>query len=203
MPAAIHTLQRLLGLVRAEARSVGDQHLGQPDNRVERRAQLVAHAGEELRLVLARLSELTALVLDLVEQSHVLDRDRGLVGEGRYKLDLLVGERPHLQARQRKHADRLALAQHRHTEQGPISPKPLRLDKGVVRVSEHIGNVNDFPFEQSTTVHRAALRLDRHVADHVDEFGREPVGLGAIEHAILLARDRRLVGVAKPRRQFD
>ena len=81
--------------------------------------------------------------------------------------------------------------------------KPLRLDKGVVRISEHIGNVHDFPFEQSTTVHRAALRLDWHIANQFDEFRREPVGLGAIKHAILLARDRRLVGVAKPRRRFD
>ncbi len=39
---------------RAEARRVADHHLGQPDDRVERRAQLVAHAGDELRLVLAR-----------------------------------------------------------------------------------------------------------------------------------------------------
>ena len=36
--------------------------------------------------------ELTALFLDLVEHPHVLDRDRGLVGEGRTELDLLVGE---------------------------------------------------------------------------------------------------------------
>ena len=30
------------------------QHLGDADDRVQRRAQLVAHVGEELRLVLAR-----------------------------------------------------------------------------------------------------------------------------------------------------
>ena len=34
--------------------------------------------------------------LQLVEQPRVLDRDHGLVGEGRDQLDLLVGERPHL-----------------------------------------------------------------------------------------------------------
>ena len=148
---AVHALQRLLRLFGAEARRVGDHHLGQADDSVEWGAQLVAHAGDELRLVLARQCELTALVLDLVEQPHVLDRDRGLVGEGATKLDLLVGERPHLQARQRKHADRAALAQHRHTEQGAVPAKPLRLDKGVVRVSEHVGNVNDLAFEQGTT----------------------------------------------------
>ena len=34
-------------------------------------------------LCLARQLQLTALVLDFVEQPHVLDRDRCLVGEGR------------------------------------------------------------------------------------------------------------------------
>ena len=53
---AMHAAQRLLRLLGAEARRVGDHHLGEPDDGVERRAQLVAHAGEELRLVLARLS---------------------------------------------------------------------------------------------------------------------------------------------------
>jgi hypothetical protein len=37
------------------------EHLGEADDRVERRAQLVRHVGEELRLVLVRLLELAAL----------------------------------------------------------------------------------------------------------------------------------------------
>ena len=86
--SAIYALQWLLRLFRAEARRVRDHHLGQTDNGVERRAQLVAHAGDELRLVLARHCKLTVLVLDFVEQPHVLDRDRRLVGEGGDKLDL-------------------------------------------------------------------------------------------------------------------
>ena len=69
--------------------------LGVAEDGVERRAQLVAHVGEELRLVLARLRELAALVLDFVEQAHVLDGDHRLVGEGGDQLDLLVGEGPH------------------------------------------------------------------------------------------------------------
>jgi hypothetical protein len=43
----------------------------------------VRSSWQELRLVLARLGELPALVLDFVEQSHVLDRDHRLVGEAR------------------------------------------------------------------------------------------------------------------------
>ena len=44
--------------------------------------------------MLARQFELTALVLDFVEQPHVLNRDHRLVGEGFDQLDLLVGKRP-------------------------------------------------------------------------------------------------------------
>ena len=49
----MNALQRFHRFFRAEPRRIGDHHLGQPDDGVERRAQLVAHAGEELRLVLA------------------------------------------------------------------------------------------------------------------------------------------------------
>jgi hypothetical protein len=53
----------------------------------------VAHTGEELRLALACLRELLALVLNFVEQPHIFDRDHRLVGEGREQLDLLWRER--------------------------------------------------------------------------------------------------------------
>src|SRR5262249_6106820 len=62
--SAVHTLQRLLRLLSAKARRVADHHLRQPDDGIERGAQLMAHAGDEVRLVLARLSQLPALVLD-------------------------------------------------------------------------------------------------------------------------------------------
>src|SRR6516164_8335104 len=65
---------------------------------IKRRAQLVAHIGEKLRLVLARFFQLSALVLDFVKQSNVLDGDRALVGEGRDQLDLLISESSHTRA---------------------------------------------------------------------------------------------------------
>ena len=73
---------------------VVEDQLGVAEDGVERRAQLVAHVGEELRLVLARLRELAALVLDFVEQPHVLDRDHRLVGEGLQQIDHLGGKSP-------------------------------------------------------------------------------------------------------------
>src|SRR5262249_56107352 len=74
----IHTAQRFQRLFRAEARRVAYHHLRQADDGIERRAQFVAHAGEELRLVFARQLQLAALVLDLAEQARILDRQHRL-----------------------------------------------------------------------------------------------------------------------------
>ena len=69
------------------------QHLREADDRVERGAQLVGHAGEELRLVPARDLQLGRLRLELPEEPGVDDRDRRLGGEGLQQLDDVVGER--------------------------------------------------------------------------------------------------------------
>src|SRR6266496_2543160 len=86
-PIGLQALQhgaRLLGHLAVDA--VEDE-LGVAENGVERRAQLVAHIGEELRFVFARLSELTAFLLDLAEQPRVLDREHGVGCEGLQKLN--------------------------------------------------------------------------------------------------------------------
>src|SRR5262249_49693892 len=76
--SAVHALKWFLGLFCAEARRVFDHHFGQADDGIERRAQLVAHAGDELRLVLARHLQLPAFLFDLAEQTRVLDREHRL-----------------------------------------------------------------------------------------------------------------------------
>src|SRR5262249_44047988 len=122
-PSAVHALQWLLRLFCAEACRVADQHIGEPDDGIERGAQLMTHASHELRLMLAGQLELAALVLDFIEQPHVLDGNCRLVRKSRYKLNLLLGERPDIGAGQSKNADRHALAQHRHGEHGAEVPQ--------------------------------------------------------------------------------
>ena len=92
----LHALHHGAHFFRRLAVNAVDNELGIAENGIERRAQLVTHIGEELRFVLARFLDLPALVLDLLEQPHVLDGDTRLVGEGLRQFDLLVGERPHL-----------------------------------------------------------------------------------------------------------
>jgi hypothetical protein len=53
-------------------------------------AQLVAHIGEELRLVLAGLRQLSALICDFVRQPRVLDRQHRLGREGLQQLRVLA-----------------------------------------------------------------------------------------------------------------
>src|SRR5215469_9315154 len=160
-PSAVHALQRLLRLFRAEPRGVGDHHFGQPDDGIERRAQLVAHAGDELRLVLVRLCELATLVLDFVEQPHVLDRDRRLVREGRDQLDLLVGERLNGAARQDQHAGRSALAQHRHAEDCAHVGEPGSCSHPYLRICFGVHDMNGLALEYDPAGDRTAIRPER------------------------------------------
>jgi hypothetical protein len=60
--------------------------------------------------------QLTVLVLDFVEQPHVLDRYHRLIGEVCDQLDLLVAEWPYLLAVDDNCADELIFFEHRHSE---------------------------------------------------------------------------------------
>jgi hypothetical protein len=83
---------------------------------IERRAQLMAHVGKELRFVLARLLKLPALVLDFVKQSNILDRYHRLVGESRYKLYLLRIEWFYDFSAEKNDANRFSLTQERYAK---------------------------------------------------------------------------------------
>src|SRR5262249_15777363 len=146
--SAVHAVERLQRLIGAEAGGVRYQHVGEPDDGIERRAQLVADAGDKLRLVLARLVELAVLVLNLVEQPHVLNRNRGLVGKRLDKRDLLLGEWAHLRAHQSQDADRRAFAQHRNRDNGAkIAQLPAA--KRIFGVGSDIGDMDYHGVEQS------------------------------------------------------
>ena len=125
------------------------QHRLQLERRVDRLADLAQRP--QLR---DRTGQLAGARLHLVEQAHVLDRDHGLVGEGRDQLDLFVRERPDDVARQYDHADHRAAAQERHPEHGPESAFRLRLGPSVLRILEDVGDVHRPAFERGTAGHR-------------------------------------------------
>ena len=76
LPRAPDVAEVLLLTVVDLAEHAVEQHLREPDHGVERGAQLVRHAGEELGLVPADHLQLAGLVLQLAEQTGVEDRQR-------------------------------------------------------------------------------------------------------------------------------
>ena len=92
LPAALIFCRSSANCSAAEVRGLLLEHLAVADDGVERRAQLVAHVGQELGLVPVGGLQLAALVLDLPEEAGVLDGQRRLAGEGLEQVDDLRRE---------------------------------------------------------------------------------------------------------------
>ena len=66
MASGLQDVLQVLGLLIVDlAEHPFEEHLREPNDGVERGAQLVRHVGQKVRLVLAGNLELSALVLDL------------------------------------------------------------------------------------------------------------------------------------------
>ena len=116
LPGAADVAQVLLLALVEVAEHALEQHLGEADDGVERRPQLVRHAGQELGLVPARDLELGALALQLAEQPRVEDGERP-TGWRRSP----AGRRSRRRTRRascgaRQRADDPVLAQHGHRD---------------------------------------------------------------------------------------
>ena len=123
---ALDPRQHAAHLLRRVAVDVVENELGVAENGIERRAQLVAHVGKELRLVPACLRELPALVLKLsralaqfVEEPSILNSDDSLAGEAGNQRDLLLGEWPYFGSVDYEGPDQLAFLAHRYRDQRP------------------------------------------------------------------------------------
>src|SRR5262249_24425646 len=90
----LQAFKHLPHLVGRVAIDVIEDEFGVAEDGVERGAQLVAHVGEELGLVLARNFELATLLIDFGEQVGVLDRQHRLGGEGLEQIDRGLRECP-------------------------------------------------------------------------------------------------------------
>src|SRR6185503_832066 len=187
LAARLDVGERLLHVLRHLAVDLAEDHLVEAEDRIERRAQLVAHAGEEVRLVLAGDLKLPAFFLDLVEQAHVLDRDYRLIGEGRQQTHLIFREEPGLLARDDDRAGQVPFAHHRNAEDTAESHHRRRFLALVIRVLLDIGNVKrpaipDHPggkrtaagFHRIGGAYRFGAFLRRTVyGRHVDRFAVE------------------------------
>ena len=90
----------------------GEQPLAAREDRVEHRRRVRDRAADR-RQHLAGRALLVERLLGLLEQPHVLERDRRLVAEGLQQRDLPLGERPHFLPAQQDRAERLPFAEQR------------------------------------------------------------------------------------------
>ena len=91
--------------------------------------------------------ELTVLVLDFVEQPHVLDRDHRLIGESSSELDLSVAEPTHGPAHQHNDTDWNSFSQQRDAQLSARSNSLHGINELEVRFTEDICNVDNVPCE--------------------------------------------------------
>src|ERR1700675_3682504 len=98
--------------------------------------------------MLARHFELAALVLDFVEQPHVLDSDDRLVGECGDQRNLVVGEWSHDAAHQDHHADWNSFPQERHAEHGARTYLLVPFFGSEFRINPYISDVDDSAFQR-------------------------------------------------------
>ena len=114
------------------------QHVGEPDHRVERRAQLMRHAGQELRLVPAGDLELAAPHLQLPEHPRVVDGDRRLARERLEQLRGPVREGAGRLPPDDQRADDLLLPEQRNREQRAPSAANELVEVRIGRLEREI-----------------------------------------------------------------
>src|SRR5207249_661735 len=98
--------------------------------------------------MLARLQELAAFVLDLLEQPHVLDRDHRLVSKSPEQLDLFLGKRPHRGARKYDRSDWAAFSNQWNTEHRAKACLLLHFEVCVFRIRQNVRYLNGLAFQQ-------------------------------------------------------
>src|ERR1043166_4333278 len=115
----LQLLDLTLGLAQNQSRESND--------RIEGRAQLVAHVGEKLRLVPVGNFELVIFLLNFLKQANVFDGDYRLIGEGLHQLNLFFSKRFDKRTPDRDTTDGGSLSEQRHRQK---RSRP-RLDRGI------------------------------------------------------------------------
>src|SRR5262245_50594492 len=96
--------------------------------------------------------------LELLEQTHILNGDDRLIGEGLQKLYLLFGERLYFPSPDLYTADAHALSQQGHAQDCPV-PEPTGKGASFRKLFGFllkISHVNHLPLEHRTASHRSA-----------------------------------------------
>ncbi len=152
-------------------------------------------------LLIQRVRQVTVARLELLEETHVLDRDDRLVGEGLEQGDLALGEGPRLGAANADHADGHAFSHQGDAEYRAMAqaPRGLAALRELVLANLYVGHVNGPPVEDGSAVDRPPDHRDgrrgRDGAVMGDEVREVPVsaehgGVQRVAQASGTLRDR-------------
>src|SRR5215472_13506227 len=147
----------------------------------------------------------------LADEPRVLDCDHRLVREGRDQRDLILGERLDPLARETEHADGLALAHQRNTEQGPRFRDRECFRELVFRVGGDVGDLHGPAFLDDASGDGPASRGCDGVSVQEPFLESEGVGRGfrggtdrchVTEYVAVATRDESHLCRAEPARRF-
>src|SRR5262249_51471016 len=106
-------------------------------------------------LLLQRFTQLARACLHLIEQPHVLNRDYRLIGEGGHQLDLLVVEWLNFGLQNGDDTAKNSFAEHRNCQYGAVTLLFDQLGKFIVRLLQHVPDMNRTSLKRSFPRHRA------------------------------------------------
>ena len=152
-----------------------EQHLREADDGVQRGPQLVRHARQELRLVPARLRQVTALLLELLVQPGVGEGDGRLAGERLQELLGLGAERAGGLATHHHRADHPVSTEHRHCQQRPPAGVVQDRQVGVAVDGGHVDDLDRRPGRPGSPDHRL-VEVDAGRPQGVQDRRARPVG---------------------------
>src|SRR5262245_13432768 len=116
LAVSMQAFEDLAHFFRRIAVDVVEDEFRVPKDGVERRAQLVAHVGQELRLVVACDFELAAFLVDLCKEVRVLNCKHRLGGEGLKQIEGVLRERTGRFATNHQYANYMIAAKKRNNE---------------------------------------------------------------------------------------
>jgi hypothetical protein len=123
-----------------------------------------------------RFAQFLRASLHLLEQSHVLNRDHCLVGEGRQQLNLPVRERHRFGLADGDRAHWFPVPQHGHGKRGPPVPRQRQFMR-ILRIREKVVDVGYVTIQYgSVGEHRAVRPLWIYPSKTIQNFRREVVG---------------------------
>ena len=121
------------------------------------------------------MAELARARLYFVEQPRVLDRDHRLIGKAGHQLDLFRCKWLRHGSRYEDHPYDFSLAQQRGAQRRSVAHYLLSLTVGVLRIGEHVGNMNHSALDRRSSHNTASIHRNRVLFDVFLGFRRKAI----------------------------